>query len=102
MKWKRTKWSDIKLVNDNLLEYSNKFIDQKLLATYPLSFTPGAQFAVDKEKIICHGIDYHRLIFTNLSDIHPVEVHYMERLWDPWANCENDPLIKINYVNVVD
>ncbi len=61
------------------------FID-KFICEYPvntsLSINWGAEFAVNAEIIKNHNIDYYKNILSVLDIPYPIEVHYLERLWD--------------------
>lgn len=57
-----------------------------------ISLVWGAQFAIKKENILCHGIDFHQSLYNYFGHNNPIEGHYMERLWNEWANCDNQVL----------
>lgn len=62
-----------------------KFID-KFICEYPidanLSINWGMEFAVDAQTIRNHNVDYYKGILSVLDIAFPIEVHYLERLWD--------------------
>ncbi|MGB4192140.1 MAG: DUF3431 domain-containing protein [Rickettsiales bacterium] len=88
--WKNSKWSDTRLSDETLLEFARHNINPSFNANSPISHIPGGQFAVDKENILCHSVDFHKKLYDYFDhDRSPIEGHYMERLWNEWANCDN-------------
>jgi hypothetical protein len=85
--WSKGKWHDTELRNDTFIDYANNFLNKDYADKDPIYWSPGAIFAVDKANILCHLQEFHQNILDTLDGIAPIGVHYMERLWDEWANC---------------
>lgn len=88
--WSSSKWDDIVVKNESLVDYANNYLDKSYDKEEIIYFQYGAQFAIDRDKILCRSIGDHRKINNTLAAKHPIEVHYIERLWDEWANCNGD------------
>ncbi|OYX11917.1 MAG: hypothetical protein B7Z16_17060, partial [Algoriphagus sp. 32-45-6] len=97
--WKSSKWSDVTLRNDSMIEFAREYIDEELTADSLIYFQWGAQFAVDKEHILCHELDYHKKLLNTLNSQHPIGVHRIERLWNAWAKCKPEPVIATNFLS---
>jgi ankyrin repeat protein/mannosyltransferase OCH1-like enzyme len=69
------------VVRNGLLEFMQKFI-----CPYPIEtafqINWGAEFAVDKENILRHPVEYYESFLSSLDIQFPGEVHWLERLWD--------------------
>ena len=92
--WNETKWHDIVLRNRTMLEFAQQKIDPSLTANSRIYFQWGAQFAVDRDNILCNPIEYHmQLRDTLVESRHPIEVHEIERLWNEWAKCKTKPVV---------
>ena len=90
IKWNQTKWHDINISNETLLDFNKKIFGTKNISNDgKIGVVFGAQFAMDKEKITCNSISYHQEIYEIFNNQHPIEVHYIERLWDWWGECHN-------------
>ena len=76
---KRSKKTESKGLIDGFSEHHG--ID--LTSIEELEFTPGAQFAVTREAITKHPIEFYQKIYSTLcnTDSNPEEAHIMERLW---------------------
>jgi ankyrin repeat protein/mannosyltransferase OCH1-like enzyme len=83
----------------NLIEFARLFsLDVAVNQTMQVSF--GAQFAVDKDKILRRSLDYYMNLSKEFSSRYPMADHYMERLWDKLfsqehVNNPNDLLLDI-------
>ena len=89
--WQDSKWKDIVLSNKTMLEFTKYYIGQQYFGDTEIYFQWGGQFAVDKEKILCHEKKYFENLIATLNKQHPIEVHYIERLWDLIFSCESSP-----------
>lgn len=84
--WAKTKWSYITIKEETMQDFAYKVFHvdiSKMVA----GIVWGANFAVDRENILCHSKNFHQNILDSYTSIHPLEDHYMERLWDLWADC---------------
>lgn len=74
------KYSNV-VVRNSFLEFMNKYI-----CPYPLdtkfNINWGAEFALDKEAILSHPVEYYSRFLETLDIQFPAEVHWLERLWD--------------------
>lgn len=87
--WKNTKWHDTRLSDETFLEFTQNNINPSFDFNTLINWLPDAQFAVDREHILCHGIEFHKKLYDYFNHKSPIEGHYMERLWNEWANCNN-------------
>lgn len=76
----RTKWYNTVYKNYDLVEFLKEYINPQPLSYLYVSY--GANFAVDKNKILINDIQYYQKIFNTLDNIAPIEGHYLERSWD--------------------
>ena len=79
-----TKWSNVIYKEYDFIKFKNEFITPNASSSNIFFFYSnyGANFAVDKERILAHNINYYNKILASLDNIAPIEGHYMERLWD--------------------
>ena len=79
-----TKWADTIYKEYDFIEFKNDFITPNARSSGRFFFIGHycSNFAVDKERILAHNIDYYNKILVSLDNIAPIEGHYMERLWD--------------------
>lgn len=89
VQWQNTKWNDTTLSKHSMLSFAQTNFNPEFDEDSSIYFQWGAQFAVDKENIICHDIDYHKKLYDHFLIKSPIEGHYIENLWDEWANCDN-------------
>jgi len=75
------KYSNVVKRDLDFLGFIDKFICEYPLDT-SLAINWGAEFAVNAETIKNHNIDYYNNILSVLNITYPIEVHYLERLWD--------------------
>ncbi len=66
----------------NIRDFFDTFIHKKYSAETGLTVTYGAQFAVDKEKILNNNMNYYQKMLPTFNYQYPMEDHYLERLWD--------------------
>lgn len=84
--WENTKYNKF-IFNKNIINFVNKYIgniplDKEFTATY------GAEFSVDKEKILCHSKDFYETLFNESFNMQfPGDDHFMERTWDLLLDC---------------
>jgi ankyrin repeat protein len=88
--WKSTKWHDIVLSNETLLEFAQNHVNSQVTADTMIKLQWGGQFAALKENILCHDIEYYQQLNATLAHKHPIEVHYLERMWDLVFNCNTN------------
>ncbi len=88
MDWKNSKYDNIVSDSVDIINFTQQYIG-KYSIDAPLHLVFGAQFAVDKEKIYNHSIDFYNAIISILSKNNSsIEVHYIERLLD-WLFATN-------------
>lgn len=79
-----TKWANTVFREYNFSTFKKEFIDTDnrslLHPTYLFSY--GANFAVDRDKILSRTKMYYQKIFNQLDNIAPIEGHYLEKSWD--------------------
>ena len=63
-------------------KFRERYMPRKKLSDIFFYMIYGANFAVDKDKILRHNKDYYNQILGSLDSISPVEGLYMECLWD--------------------
>lgn len=86
MSWKNTKYHKFNLENKTIIDFNDKYIGFKSL-NYMMTVAYGAEFAVDKEKILCHSQEFYQRIFLEFQDQFAVEDFFMERTWDLLLDC---------------
>jgi hypothetical protein len=79
---KDTKWNDTIYKNYDFIGFKKQFIDSDFKSDQSFYTSYGANFAVDKCRVLQHNIQYYLNILNTLDNIAPIEGHYMERLWD--------------------
>ncbi len=87
-----TKWNNTIYKEYDFIKYKNEFITPNARSSNSFFFFSnyGANFAVDKERILAHNINDYNKILASLDNIAPIEGHYMERLWDILFANERD------------
>ena len=70
------------VTDENLEEFIEKILKRKLPGNTVIGWTMGAQFAVEKETILRHNIEYYKNLLTVLDRVHPEEVYFIEKSWD--------------------
>lgn len=97
VKWSETRWKNVELSTQSLLEFLKDPIYYNPSSTNDtICVIYTANFAVYTSNILCHDLTYHQRILSRLQKPNPVEGHYMERCWNEWANCSN----KNNTINM--
>ena len=96
--WKNSNYPNFNSSNIDMIGFTKKYIgkypiDKKLYVNY------GAQFAVDKQKILCNSIEYYQNILLVFNVRYPIEDHYLERLWDLIFNCDNTYALEKTIIN---
>lgn len=89
--WAASTWPNTRLSDQTFLDFA-KNINPNFSEKTEISLVWGAQFAIKKENILCHSIDFHQSLYNYFDHNNPIEGHYMERLWNEWANCDNQGL----------
>lgn len=79
--WKSTKWHNTRFSNGDIISFTREVL-KYLKLVQPIYFTYGAQFAVDKKRILARDKGYYEAIMRTLDNVAPIEGHYLERLWD--------------------
>lgn len=87
IQWNNTKWSDTILSDESMIAFAQNNFNSSLSEDSDIYFQYGAQFAVEKENIICNNIEYHKSLYDYFLVKSPIEGHYIENLWDEWASC---------------
>jgi hypothetical protein len=90
--WSSNKWHDIVTKNETLIDFVKHYIDEQYSRETPIFFQWGAQFAVPKENILCHNIEYFKAALVSLDSQSPIEGHYLERVWDLFFKCSVDDI----------
>ena len=79
--WPNTKWKYLTPDGSNLIEFIHKYIGY-----YPpksnIKIAFGAEFAVYKEKILSHSLDYYKELLPMFDSQYPFVDCYLERSWD--------------------
>ncbi len=91
--WSSSKWNDTNIGdNKKFLDFVNNFIGKQYSEGHIIRPIFGAQFSVEKEKILCHELKYFEAALDSLNSHAPIESHYMERLWDLFFICDTDTM----------
>lgn len=87
--WNSSIYSNFTLLPDqNMIDFIKKHVGDYPIDA-PLYFNYGAEFAVDKEKILCNNIEVYQALLLEFNDTFPMPDHFMERSWDILFNCGN-------------
>jgi hypothetical protein len=86
--WSSEKWHDVVIKNETLLDFTQKFVSDRYTEHSEVQLIWGAQFAANKKNILCHNKEYFEAAIDTLNNQHPIEGHYMERIWDLFFACD--------------
>lgn len=78
----QSKWHNTNYKNHNFKAFLIDYILGSDTLKKEYKYSPGANFAVDREKILSRELEYYIKIFNTLDNISPIEGHFLERSWD--------------------
>jgi hypothetical protein len=84
--WENTNYSKFNTSSSNMLEFVDKYIKYSSI-NQDIKVSYGAEFAVNKENILCNNIEYYQDLLGEFNVQYPIQDHFIERLWDLIFSC---------------